>query len=402
MTVMVIGSGGREHALALKLAESPEVGKILCAPGNGGTASVEKCENIGILGIEEQVRTALNRKVDLVVVGPEIPLVAGVADRLRAEGIPTFGPGRRAAMLEGSKVYAKDFMGRHGVRTAGSRRFFREEKDEVREYLRHAEYPLVIKADGLAAGKGVTICSDISEAEQTLRGLFEEDLLGESGHSVLIEEYLEGLEVSVLVLCDGITALPLTSAMDHKTIGEGNTGPNTGGMGVVAPNPFFTVPHRRDFETAVLEPTLRGLREEHPDFRGVIFFGLMLHGGKNYLLEYNVRFGDPETQAILPLLRDDLYPLLRDTAEGRLERRELSYRCGAACNVVVASEGYPGSYRKGLPIAINPALPERDVTLYIAGAELKGDTLYTSGGRVLSVTGLGKTIEEARQKAYTY
>lgn len=403
-TVMVVGSGGREHALALKLAESPEVDQILCVPGNGGTASTVKCENLDIREMDAQVRAAVDRRVDLAMIGPEVPLVEGIADRLRAAGIATFGPGSEAARLEGSKVFAKDFMRLHGVRTAGSRRFSREEIEEALEYLKTAEYPLVIKADGLAAGKGVSICDGPVEAEKVLRALFQEDHLGESGHSVLVERFLDGREVSVLVLCDGRTALPLLSAMDHKRVGDGDTGPNTGGMGVVAPNPFFSGEFEGDFEEHILNPTLRGLREENLDFRGVIFFGLMLMEEKCYLLEYNVRFGDPETQAVLPLLEDDLFPLLMEVAEGRLRSRRLSYRGGVACNVVAASAGYPGAYRKGLPIVLPRGFyeysPGAETPVYIAGAELKDSKLRTSGGRVLSVTGLGADLEAARQKAY--
>lgn len=403
-TLMIVGGGGREHALAVKLSESPEVGRILCVPGNGGTALTEKCENLEIREPEALVLTAVEKKIDLAVIGPEVPLVEGIADRFREAGVPCFGPGAKAAVLEGSKVFAKDFMRRHGVRTAGSRRFSRENLEETLKYLGSAEYPLVIKADGLAAGKGVSICDGPVEAEKVLRALFEEDHLGESGRSVLVEEFLEGREVSVLVLCDGKTALPLLSAMDHKRVGDGDTGPNTGGMGVVAPNPFFTREYEEDFHEHILTPSLRGLRAEGLDFRGVIFFGLMLQEGRCYILEYNVRFGDPETQAVLPLLEDDLFPLLMETAEGRLIKRKLSYRGGAACNVVLASEGYPGTYRKGLPVRLPRELrgfsPGMETPVYIAGAELHDNTLRTSGGRVLSVTGMAEDLPGARRKAY--
>lgn len=405
MKIMIVGGGGREHALAWKLAKSPLVDTILCIPGNGGTEATPKCRNIVLEKHEQQVQKAVEERVDLAVIGPELPLMAGLADLLRKAGIPTLGPGKDGAALEGSKIHAKNFMKRHGIRTAEAQRFSSGEYKKAQEYLHSAEYPLVIKADGLAGGKGVTVCSCPEEAAEALEDLFLRNSLGESGHSVLVEQYLEGNEASILVLCDGKRALPFVSAMDHKRIGDGDTGPNTGGMGAVAPNPHFTAEYERDFTEAILEPTLEGLRAEGIDFRGVLFFGLMLKGGKNYLLEYNVRFGDPETQAILPLLEDDLAPILMEAAEGRLERRSLGYKTGASCNVVLASGGYPGSYSTGFPIMKGEepftCREEREDTVpFIAGAEMREGVLYTSGGRVLSVTGTGEDAAAAADKAY--
>jgi len=404
MKIMVIGSGGREHALCWKLSRSPQVESILCAPGNGGTDNTPKCRNLDAVQEEDQIRAAVDEHIDLVIVGPEAPLVDGLADRMRAAGIPTVGPGRDAAVLEGSKAAAKEFMVRHGIRTAEYRRFEREEGAAARDYVRSAAYPLVIKADGLAAGKGVTICETAEEADAAIHQLFEDDILQESGRTIVIEQFLEGREVSILTLCDGSRGIPLISAMDHKRIGEKDTGPNTGGMGAIAPNPFFTEELQKDFEEAILKPTLRGLEADGLDYRGIIFFGLMLHGGRNYLLEYNVRFGDPETQAVLPLLDEDLAELMLRTAEGRLEERPLNYLGGAACNVVMASGGYPGTYEVGEPIRFSipasgdEALP--GTAFFIAGARKRDGVLETSGGRVLSVTGIGDTPEEARTRAY--
>ena len=407
MKVMVIGSGGREHALCWKLSQSPKVESVLCLPGNEGTRMTAKCRNLDIKNIDEQVDTAVRTKTDLALIGPEVPLVEGIADKMRTAGIPTVGPGKVAARLEGSKAAAKDFMVRHGVRTAGYRRFHREERDSAEDYLRSAEYPLVIKADGLAAGKGVTICGSEDEALQTVKMLFEEDILEGSGHTVVVEQYLQGKEVSVLSLCDGKRIVPLISAMDHKRIGDGDTGPNTGGMGAVAPNPYFTDALKDDFEKAILRPTLQGLRNEELDYRGIIFFGIMLHQDRNYLLEYNVRFGDPETQAVLPLLDEDLAELLEEVAEGSLKRETLRYHEGAACNVVMASGGYPGKYPTGRVIRFSTLVSSEDdsprstrTSMFIAGAQRQDGRLVTSGGRVLSVTGIGVNPDDARRQAY--
>lgn len=398
MKVMVVGSGGREHALCWKLSQSPTVESILCLPGNEGTRMTAKCRNLDIKEIDEQVAAAVRTETDLAVIGPEVPLVEGIADKMRSAGIPTVGPGRDAARLEGSKAAAKEFMVRNGVRTAAYRRFHREEGAAVEKYLRSAEYPLVIKADGLAAGKGVTICGSEDEALETVKQLFEEDFLEGSGHTIVVEQYLEGKEVSVLSLCDGNRIVPLVSAMDHKRIGDGDTGPNTGGMGAVAPNPYFTEALKDDFEKAVLEPTLQGLQNDGLDYRGVIFFGIMLHQGRNYLLEYNVRFGDPETQAVLPLLDEDLAELLMEVAEGKLKRKIFRYHEGAACNVVMASGGYPEKYATGRVIRFSPLSSE--TSMFIAGAQRQDGRLVTSGGRVLSVTGIGANPADARRQAY--
>lgn len=402
MRVMVVGGGGREHALCWKLAQSPMVEKVLCTPGNGGTAGTPKCKNYPLASFQEQVQLAVDNEVDLAVIGPEGPLVMGMADILREAGIPTVGPGKTAAALEGSKAYAKDFMMRYGVKTADYRRFHKSEFQEALQYLETIEFPVVLKADGLAAGKGVTIHKTKAEAHAQLHALFIDGVLGESGHTVLIEKFIQGREVSVIVLLDGTQVLPLISAMDYKRIGENDTGLNTGGMGAISPNPFYTDTHRRKFEETILNPTIKGLKSENLDYRGALYFGLMLTEEDVYLLEYNVRFGDPETQAIIPLLEEDLAQLLYDLALGQLHETALTCYDGAACSVVVASAGYPGEYRSGIPIQIDLPIA---ASIFIAGAQEmdteNGDgRLFTSGGRVLSVTGVDRNLNSACLQAY--
>lgn len=402
MRVMVVGGGGREHALAYKIAQSARVEEILCVPGNGGTAGTPKCRNYPAGSLDEQVQLAVDQKVDFVLIGPELPLVKGMGEKLRAAGVPAVGPDSAAAKLEGSKAFAKDFMQRYGVNTSGYKIFHKEQLDEALQYLEGQEYPLVLKADGLAAGKGVTIAATKEAARHTLRELFVDDVLGESGHKVVIEEFVPGREVSVIVLLDGRHVLPLVSAMDHKRIGENDTGPNTGGMGAIAPNPFYTAKHRKSFNETILMPTLEGIRQEGWDYRGALYFGLMMRQEEVFLLEYNVRFGDPETQAIVPLLKEDLAQLLYDLSRSRLDGTPLSFYEGSACNVVMSSDGYPGEYQSGFPIQIDLPISS---SIFIAGAVEREEEdgvrrLYTSGGRVLSVTGLGNNSVEACREAY--
>src|SRR6056297_2789784 len=402
MKIMVVGEGGREHGLCWKLAQSARVREILCVPGNGGTAGTPKCTNYQTEDLKGQVRLAIEKKVDLVLIGPEQPLVEGMADMLREAGIPVVGPEKAAAVLEGSKAFAKDFMGRYGVKTAEYRTFHKDQLEEALEYLKTLTYPIVLKADGLAAGKGVTIPKSEGEARRELRSLFVDDSLGESGHRVVIESFIRGREVSVIVLFDGQHVLPLISAMDHKRIGEEDTGPNTGGMGAIAPNPFYTPRYKKKFEETILFPTIEGIKSEGWDYRGALYFGLMLTEDEVFLLEYNVRFGDPETQAIIPMVKEDFAQLLYDLARGQLDGTPLSFYDGVACNVVVASEGYPGPYKSGFPIQIDLPIT---ASVFISGAEESLEEnekrrLYTSGGRVLSVTGMGKDLFAACREAY--
>jgi phosphoribosylamine--glycine ligase len=442
MKLLVIGSGGREHALVWKLAQSKKVERIYAAPGNGGTAGEEKTANLSLsaadlVTVEGQkilLDFALKEKIDLTVVGPEAPLAAGIVDRLRAAGLAIVGPNQNASRLESSKVYAKSFMEKYGVRTGSSRNFtnlagaleygvkhfsekhFHRDKCAVknapaRKALPPEVSPLVIKADGLAAGKGVVIAVDAAEARQTLEAFMKEGVLGEAGKSVILEEYLEGLEVSVLaavsVMPGGKAAIKtFIPARDHKRRFEGGQGPNTGGMGAIVPVPDFTAALQKDFESSILTPTLKGMEAEKMDYRGFIFFGLMLREGRCYLLEYNVRLGDPETQAVLPLMDSDLTELCEAILDGTLQNFPLAWKSGAACAPVLAAEGYPGPVRKGDPIAINlTGLKKTGAKLFAAGADRGaggafGSGLRTSGGRVLAVSAMGSDASEARAKAY--
>jgi len=468
MKILIIGSGGREHALAWKLAQSKKVEKIYTAPGNGGTAVEEKTENLPMDGMESTssegqkmlLEFARNKNIDLTIVGPEAPLAAGIVDRFREAGLSIVGPGQKEARLETSKVYSKSFMEKYGVRTAKSRFFTNlENSTEVRtdrgsplaaalenverhfgkSQVKHdakkgkgraktgsveaqsdsspvpAVPPLVIKADGLAAGKGVVIASNAAEAKETLIAFMKSGALGDAGKSVIIEEYLEGIEVSMLAAVSVVPGKkgiirPFIPARDHKRLREGSQGPNTGGMGAIAPLEDFTPDIQKDFETAILAPTLKGMLAEKMDYRGFIFFGLMVREGRCYLLEYNARLGDPETQAVLPLMDSDLAELCAVISDGTLGNMpadfSVKWKKGAVCAPVAVSEGYPGAYRSGFPIAINSTGFEKTgAKLFVAGAQraaggYMGSGLRTSGGRVLAVSALGSNADDARNKAY--
>ena len=395
MKVLLVGSGGREHALAWKMAKSNKVSKIFVAPGNGGTAIENKCENINITDIDELVVFAKNNDIALTVVGPEDPLTKGITDRFKEAGLKCFGPDKNGAQLEGSKSFSKDFMKKYGVKTAEYGTF--TDCNEAKSYLESCEYPIVIKADGLAAGKGVVIAETKEMALNTIDDFMVSDIFKGAGQKVVIEEFLEGVEASILSICDGKTIIPFISAKDHKQIFDGNNGPNTGGMGVVAPNPYVTEEVMKDFEENIMTKTLNGIKEEGFDFKGIIFFGLMITKKGTYLLEYNVRMGDPETQSVLSLMESDLVELIEAALEQRLNEVEVKWMDGACVNVVLASGGYPGSFEKGFEITIDESIKDK---VFLAGAQLQDEILRTSGGRVLSVVGLGTTVEEARKDAY--
>lgn len=396
MKVLVIGNGGREHAIAWKLAQSPLTDKIYCAPGNGGTSLEDKCENINISKVEEILVFAKENNIDVTVVGPEATLVEGITDLFKAEGIKIFGPSRQGAALEGSKAFAKDFMKKYNVKTAAYEVF--EKPLEAIEYLFTCSYPIVIKADGLAAGKGVVICSSFEEARQCIESFMISDIFSGAGKKIVIEEYLEGVEASILTVIDGKTIIPLLSAKDHKTIYEDNKGPNTGGMGAVSPNPYCSEEVLKAFEKDIMLPTLEGIISEGMDYTGVIFFGIMITKKGVYNLEYNVRMGDPETQAVLPLMESDFMELILKALDKSLEGYKINWKSKHACTVVAASGGYPLQYKTGFPIS---GLESLDDKVFIAGAKHDGNKLVTSGGRVLTVTSLGDTLEEARVKAYS-
>lgn len=395
MKILLIGSGGREHALAWKIAKNDRVEKIFVAPGNGGTAIEAKCENINITDIDELLNFAIEKSIDLTIVGPEDPLTKGIVDKFKEKGLKIFGPNEKAARLEGSKSFSKDFMKKYGVKTAEYEVFYNHQ--EALEYLNKCPYPTVVKADGLAAGKGVAICENKEEAVKAVNAFMVDDIFNGAGQKIVIEEFLEGIEASILSITDGKTIIPFISAKDHKQVFDGSKGPNTGGMGVLAPNPFVTEAVLKDFEENIMNNTLQGIREEGFDFKGIIFFGLMITKKGSYLLEYNVRMGDPETQSVLNLMESDLLELIEAALNEDLEKAEVKWNTGACVNVVLASKGYPGSFVKGYEIAVDDEVKDK---VFIAGAKLEDGVLKTNGGRVLSVVGVGKTVEEAREDVY--
>ncbi|MGL5151024.1 MAG: phosphoribosylamine--glycine ligase [Clostridium sp.] len=396
MKLLLIGSGGREHAIAWKMAQSSKVEKIFVAPGNGGTAILDKCENIDTTEINELIDFAKSNNINLTVVGPEEPLTKGIVDEFKKEGLRIFGPDKRGAMLEGSKAFSKDFMKKYGVKTAQYEVFTDIEKAKI--YLDECNYPTVIKADGLAAGKGVIICENKEEALKGLNTLMVDDIFNGAGKKVVIEEFLNGVEASILSITDGNRIIPFISAKDHKQIFDGGKGPNTGGMGVVAPNPYVTKEILDDFEENISKKTLEGIREEGFDFKGIIFFGLMITNNGTYLLEYNVRMGDPETQSVLALMESDLVELIEEALNENLTNVEVKWMDKVAVNVVLASLGYPGNFTKGYEITIDDSIKDR---VFLAGAKESNGKLITAGGRVLSVVGIGNTHEEAREEAYS-
>lgn len=395
MKLLLIGSGGREHTLAWKLAKSEKVEKIFVAPGNGGTAIENKCENVNINDIDELVVFAKENNIDLTVVGPEDPLTKGITDKFKSAGLKVFGPDAKGAQLEGSKSFSKDFMKKYGVKTAEYATF--TDVQEAKDYLGKCAYPIVIKADGLAAGKGVVISETKESALETIDSFMVSDIFKGAGKKVVIEEFLDGVEASILSITDGKTIIPFISAKDHKQIFDGGKGPNTGGMGVLAPNPFVTEEVLKDFEDNIAANTLLGIQKEGFDFKGIIFFGLMITKKGSYLLEYNVRMGDPETQSVLTLMESDLVELIEAALDERLSEVEIKWNKGVCVNVVLASKGYPGDFVKGYEITIDASVKE---SVFLAGAKLEDGVLKTNGGRVLSVVGVGPTVEEAREDAY--
>ena len=400
MRVLVVGGGGREHALCHALARSPRLTELLCAPGNAGTAGL--AENVPVAATDRRglIQLCAERGVDLVVVGPEAPLVEGLADELRAEGVATVGPSAAAARLEGSKAFANAFMARHGVPTAASRTFAAADFDAAEAHVAAGPFPLVLKADGLAAGKGVVIAETPAEARAALHEMMQEGAFGKAGRTVVVEEFVEGEEASVFALSDGRDFVLLPPAQDHKRLGEGDVGPNTGGMGAYAPAPAVTPGVLREVEEAVVRPTLRGMAAEGMPYKGVLYVGLMLTAEGPRVIEFNCRLGDPEAQVLLPLLETDALELFEALAHERLGSVEVRHRAGAAACVVLASEGYPGAYPKGRPIRGLGVAPQ-DVVIFHAGtARDEAGEAVTAGGRVLGVTGLGPDLQTALDRAY--
>ncbi len=393
---MVIGGGGREHAIIKSLKKSKNCEKIWALPGNGGIAQDAECVNIGATDISGIVEFAKSNPVDFAVVAPDDPLVLGCVDELQKLGIPCFGPNANAAIIEGSKVFSKNMMKQFGIPTAEYEVF--DDMDKALEYIRTAPIPTVIKADGLALGKGVIIAETREDAEAAIKSMMEDKVFGESGSRVVIEEFLTGPEVSVLSFTDGKTVVPMVSSMDHKRALDGDKGLNTGGMGTVAPNPYYTDDVAAECMEKIFLPTMNAMNELGRTFKGCLYFGLMITEKGPKVIEYNCRFGDPETQVVLPLLESDLLEIMQAVAEERLSEVEVKFAEKSACCVVLASNGYPKKYDKGFEITVGDLADNAD--FYIAGAKLEGGRLLTSGGRVLNVVATAPTLKEAIDDAY--
>ena len=394
MKIMVVGGGGREHAIIEGLKKSPKITKIFALPGNGGISKDAECVNIGAKDIEKIVEFAKQEKIDFAVVAPDDPLVLGAVDALNEIGIPCFGPMKNAAIIEGSKVFSKNLMKKYNIPTAEYEVF--QNAEDALLYLETAPIPTVIKADGLALGKGVIIAMNRDEAKKAVKEIMEDKVFGESGSQIVIEEFLTGPEVSVLSFTDGKTVVPMVSSMDHKRAGDGDTGLNTGGMGTIAPNPYYTKEIADICMKEIFVPTIEAMNKEGRTFKGCLYFGLMLTEKGPKVIEYNCRFGDPETQVVLPLLESDLLEIMLAVSEERLSEAEVKFKDGSACCVVMASNGYPTKYETGYEIT----LPQNSNGIYVAGAKLSDGKLLTSGGRVLGVTETAETLKDAIEKAY--
>ena len=398
MNVLVIGSGGREHALCWKIKQSPRVKRLYCAPGNGGIAQIAECTNIAADDVNLLLQFALQKKIDLTIVGPEAALVAGVVDAFVSKGLKIFGPFKAAAELEGSKVFAKEFMHRRNIPTAGYKIF--DDASLALAFLQEAKFPLVVKADGIAAGKGVYVCADGSRAKTAIDEIMVQKIFGAAGNKIVIEECLQGPEVSVLAVCDGKHFLVMPTAQDHKRIFDDDLGPNTGGMGTFSPSPLVTVEVLDQIITRIIEPTIRGMYQEGNPFKGVLFAGLMLTADGPKALEFNVRWGDPETQSILPRLQSDIVEMFLATCDGRLHEIKVKWDEQACVCVVIASGGYPGKYQNGFVISGLEGIKDQDTMVFHAGTKNDGGRLVTNGGRVLGVASLGRSLEAAATKAY--
>ncbi len=401
MKVLIIGGGGREHALAWKVAQSPKVEHVYVAPGNAGTARETRVSNVAI-GVEDigaLLAFAKDTAIDLTIVGPELPLVRGLVDTFTAAGLRCFGPTQAAAQLEGSKAFTKDFLARHRIPTAAYRNF--TEVNAALAYVRAQGAPIVIKADGLAAGKGVIVAMSLSEAEAAVRDMLSGNAFGDAGHRVVIEEFLEGEEASFIVMVDGKHILPMATSQDHKRVGDGDTGPNTGGMGAYSPAPVVTPEIHARILREVIEPTVRGMAAEGNPYTGFLYAGLMIGAdGAPKVIEYNCRFGDPETQPIMMRLRSDLVELCEQALDGRLDEATAEWDARAAVGVVLAAGGYPGDYRKGDVISGLPARDDEDAKVFHAGTADRDGAVVTAGGRVLCAVGLGASVTAAQAKAY--
>ena len=396
MKLMVIGGGGREHAIIKSLKKNPEVTEIYALPGNGGIARDATCVNIGAKDIDGMVNFAKENAIDFAVVAPDDPLVLGAVDALEAVGVPCFGPNKAAAIIEGSKVFSKNLMKQYGIPTAAYEVF--TDAEAALAYLETAPMPAVIKADGLALGKGVIIAQDLDEAKDAVKTIMADKKFGDSGNQIVIEEFLTGPEVSVLSFTDGNVVVPMVSSMDHKRAHDGDEGLNTGGMGTIAPNPYYTKEVAGRCMEEIFLPTIRAMKAEGRTFKGCLYLGLMITPDGPKVIEYNCRFGDPETQVVLPLLESDLLTIMRACREGTLADTEVKFSAGSACCVVMASQGYPESYEKGFEITMDGDLTAE---VFIAGAKLENGKLLTSGGRVLGVVATADTLPAAIEAAYS-
>lgn len=395
MKIMVVGGGGREHAIIKKIKENKDVEKIYALPGNGGMAKDAELVNIGATDIEKAVLFAVENKIDYAVVAPDDPLVLGMVDALEEKGIPCFGPRKNAAIIEGSKVFSKDLMKKYNIPTAQYEVF--TDADEALKYVENCPIPTVVKADGLALGKGVIIAMTREEAKNAVVSIMKDKQFGKSGDSIVIEEFLTGPEVSVLSFTDGKTVVPMISSMDHKRAGDNDTGLNTGGMGTVAPNPYYTKAIADECMEKIFLPTIKAMNKEGRTFKGCLYFGLMLTEKGPKVIEYNCRFGDPETQVVLPLLESDLLTVMRAVTDENLADCEVKFSDKSACCVIMASEGYPVKYEKGYEITIPEEVEDN---VYVAGAKLENGKLLTNGGRVLGVTKIADTLEQAIALSY--
>lgn len=393
MKVMVVGGGGREHAIIKKIKENPIVETIYALPGNGGIAADAVCVDIGAKDIDGMVDFAVRNSIDFAIVAPDDPLVLGAVDALRAKGIKTFGPDKKAAIIEGSKAFSKELMKKYNIPTAAYETF--DDMEKALGYIKTCPLPIVVKADGLALGKGVTIAETREVAIDAVRAAMEDKVFGASGDKIVVEEFLTGPEVSVLSFTDGKTVVPMVSSMDHKRALDGDKGPNTGGMGTIAPNPYYTEDIAKICMETIFKPTIEALNKEGRPFSGCLYFGLMLTADGPKVIEYNCRFGDPETQVVLPLLESDLLDIMLKIYDGKLSDAEVKFKDQCAACVVMASNGYPKKYETGFEITM-----PKDKNIYVAGAKLNGGKLETSGGRVLGVTETAPTLGEAIDKAY--
>ncbi|MCM1253157.1 MAG: phosphoribosylamine--glycine ligase [Clostridium sp.] len=399
MKVLIVGGGGREHAIAMSIAKSKRVDKIYCAPGNAGIEEIAECVPIGVMEFDKIVEFAKNKEIDLTFVAPDDPLVGGLVDELEAAGLRTFGPRKNAAILEGSKAFSKDLMKKYNIPTAAYETF--DDAKAALAYLETADMPVVLKADGLALGKGVLICQTLEEAKEGVKTIMEDKKFGSAGNRMVIEEFMTGREVSVLSFVDGKTIRVMASAQDHKRAGDGDTGLNTGGMGTFSPSPFYTKEVDEFCKKYIYQPTVDAMAAEGRPFCGVIFFGLMLTAKGPRVLEYNARFGDPETQVVLPRMKNDIMDVIDACIDGTLDKVTLQFEDNAAVCVVLASKGYPVSYEKGFPIAGLERFKNNDgYYCFHAGTKRDGENIVTNGGRVLGITATGADLKEARTNAY--